>query len=122
MELDLVTERNIELFMRLAELSEQPITPCMSWWQAQFETYLGYQNGRVYISQLFPQMPFNEVLLRQGLSKWQPAHFYGIPQRVFHLRQGMVISCSPPANSLAELWLALHRRQKAFMGGLCTPA
>lgn len=121
MELDLVTERNIQLFMRLAELSARPVAAYMSWSRVQHETYLSYRNGRIHISQLFPYRPFDPQLLHQVLVDWQPAQFFGIPQRLFHLRQGMVIDCSPPANSSAELWLSLHHRQIAFLEVRCIP-
>ncbi|WP_342322900.1 type III secretion system protein SsaM [Kosakonia sp. BYX6] len=116
MEWDLVTQRNIQLFIRLAGLAHHPLAADMQWRQAHYQTHLGYRHGRVSLCQLFPHSPFDKVRLLTLLSDWRPSAFYGIPQRVFQVRKGLAISCSPPPDSSAELWLQLHRRQIALMG------
>lgn len=112
---DLVTQRNIQLFMRLAGLADHPLAADMSWRQAHYQTHLGYHHGRVYLCQLFPHSPFDKDRLFTLLSSWQPSVFYGIPQRLFQLQKGLAISCSPPPDTSAELWLQLHHRQISFM-------
>lgn len=115
MEWDLVTRRNMQLFIRLAGLTACPLATHMQWRQTHYQTHLGYRHGRVSLCQLFPHSPFDKERLLTLLSRWEPASFYGIPQRLFQVRQGLVISCSMPCGTLAELWLQLHRRQIAFM-------
>lgn len=122
MEWDLVTERNIQLFIKLAGLSGCSLAPCMSWRQLHHDTHLNYQNGRIHLSQIFPHSLLDEQLLSKALSDWRIANYHGIPQRLFQLRQGIAISCSPPPGSSAEFWLLLHRRQIAFLESQCIPA
>ena len=119
MEWDLVTKRNMQLFIRLAGLTEYPLAEDMLWRQAHFHTHLGYHNDRVYLCQVFPRSPYDKARLFALLSHWQPSAFYGIPQRLFQLQKGLAISCSPPPGTPAEFWLQLHRRQIAFMGTQC---
>lgn len=120
--IDLVTERNIQKFISLINLPYRPVTPSMYWQDSRrqnYEYYLNYRYSRVHLSQCFTQPQSDNELLRKGISSWTLRYFSGIPQRVFRLRRGIVISCSPPADSGAELWLFLHFRQKAFLESLC---
>ncbi|EAO8182507.1 type III secretion system apparatus protein [Salmonella enterica] len=119
MDWDLITERNIQLFIRLSGLTERPLSPNMFWRQGQYETYLNYQNGRVHLCQILQQTFLDEDLLFKALTNWKPAGFMGIPQRLFLLRDGLAISCSPPTSSSAELWLRLHHRQIKFLESQC---
>ncbi|AJJ62661.1 type III secretion system protein SsaM [Yersinia aldovae] len=121
MTLSLVTERNIQLFMQLAQMPSCRVSTDMYWQTATYETYLNYRRGRMHISQCLPLDSYDSNLLLLALHRWQPARFAGIPQRFFQLRRGLVMSCSPAADSAAELWLLLHRRQQAFLESLCKP-
>ncbi|ECG1029350.1 type III secretion system apparatus protein [Salmonella enterica subsp. salamae] len=119
MDWDLITERNIQLFIQLAGLAERPLTTNMFWRQGQYETYLNYQNGRIHLCQILQQTFLDEDLLFKALTHWKPAVFQGIPQRLFLLRDGLAMSCSPPPSSSAELWLRLHHRQIKFLESQC---
>ncbi|EAY1244435.1 type III secretion system apparatus protein [Salmonella enterica] len=119
MDWDLITERNIQLFIQLAGLAEQPLATNMFWRQGQYETYLNYQNGRIHLCQILQQAFLDEDMLFKALANWQPAVFQGIPQRLFLLRDGLAMSCSPPPSSSAELWLRLHHRQIKFLESQC---
>ncbi|EDX9623331.1 type III secretion system apparatus protein [Salmonella enterica] len=119
MDWDLITERNIQLFIRLSGLAERPLATNMFWRQGQYETYLNYQNGRIHLCQILQQTFLDEDLLFKALTNWKPADFIGIPQRLFLLRDGLAISCSPPPSSSAELWLRLHHRQIRFLESQC---
>ncbi|ASO59796.1 type III secretion system apparatus protein [Salmonella enterica] len=119
MDWDLITERNIQLFIRLSGLAERPLATNMFWRQGQYETYLNYQNGRIHLCQILQQTFLDEDLLFKALTNWKPAEFIGIPQRLFLLRDGLAISCSPPPSSSAELWLRLHHRQIKFLESQC---
>lgn len=119
MDWDLITERNIQLFIRLSGLAERPLATNMFWRQGQYETYLNYQNGRIHLCQILQQTFLDEDLLFKALTNWKPAGFIGIPQRLFLLRDGLAISCSPPPSSSAELWLRLHHRQIKFLESQC---
>lgn len=123
--IDLMTERNLQLFMRLSGLGEIPIASTMHWQQQNQETVLDYRPPRLSISHLrggaLRDREFDIMLLQRALLSWQPARFGGIPQRLYLLRRGIAISCSPPADSSAEFWLMLHRRQKALLEHLCVP-
>ncbi|EAN1747399.1 type III secretion system apparatus protein [Salmonella enterica] len=119
MDWDLITERNIQLFIRLSGLAERPLATNMFWRQGQYETYLNYQNGRIHLCQILQQTFLDEDLLFKALTNWKPADFIGIPQRLFLLRDGLAISCSPPPSSSAELWLRLHHRQIKFLESQC---
>ncbi|EGO1016724.1 SPI-2 type III secretion system apparatus protein SsaM, partial [Salmonella enterica] len=105
MDWDLITERNIQLFIQLAGLAERPLATNMFWRQGQYETYLNYHNGRIHLCQILKQTFLDEELLFKALANWKPAAFQGIPQRLFLLRDGLAMSCSPPLSSSAELWL-----------------
>lgn len=118
-EIDRVTELNILLFMQLAGLPEQAVTAGMYWQGEQFQTWLTLRNGRINISQCMPLEPFDDSMLLPALRRWQPANFSGIPQRIFRLCGGLVISCCPATGSTAEIWLQMHRRQQVFLGALC---
>lgn len=122
MSVDLLTERNIQRFMQLADLEMCPVSAAMQWRNDAFLTSLTYHDGRVHLGQCFLQRWLDEALLREGLLRWHPARFAGIPQRIFHLRCGMAISCCPIAGSTAESWLLLHRRQRYFLETLCKPS
>ncbi|ECD9609237.1 SPI-2 type III secretion system apparatus protein SsaM [Salmonella enterica subsp. salamae] len=119
MDWDLITERNIQLFIQLAGLAERPLATNMFWRQEQYETYLNYQNGRIHLCQILQQTFLDEDLLFKALTNWKPAVFQGIPQRLFLLRDGLAMSCSPPPSSSAELWLRLHHRQIKFLESQC---
>lgn len=119
MDWDLITERNIQLFIQLAGLAERPLATNMFWRQRQYETYLNYQNGRIHLCQILQQTFLDEDLLFKALTNWKPAVFQGIPQRLFLLRDGLAMSCSPPPSSSAELWLRLHHRQIKFLESQC---
>ncbi|EAO9703175.1 SPI-2 type III secretion system apparatus protein SsaM [Salmonella enterica subsp. enterica serovar London] len=119
MDWDLITERNIQLFIQLAGLAERPLATNMFWRQGQYETYLNYQNGRIHLCQILQQTFLDEDLLFKALTNWKPAMFQGIPQRLFLLRDGLAMSCSPPPSSSAELWLRLHHRQIKFLESQC---
>ncbi|EAA9930750.1 TPA: SPI-2 type III secretion system apparatus protein SsaM [Salmonella enterica] len=119
MDWDLITERNIQLFIQLAGLAERPLATNMFWRQGQYETYLNYQNGRIHLCQILQQTFLDEDLLFKALTNWKPAVFLGIPQRLFLLRDGLAMSCSPPPSSSAELWLRLHHRQIKFLESQC---
>lgn len=119
MDWDLITERNIQLFIQLAGLAERPLATNMFWRQGQYETYLNYQNGRIHLCQILQQPFLDEDLLFKALTNWKPAVFQGIPQRLFLLRDGLAMSCSPPPSSSAELWLRLHHRQIKFLESQC---
>ncbi|ECH1456528.1 SPI-2 type III secretion system apparatus protein SsaM [Salmonella enterica subsp. enterica] len=119
MDWDLITERNIQLFIQLAGLAERPLATNMFWRQGQYETYLNYHNGRIHLCQILKQTFLDEELLFKALANWKPAAFQGIPQRLFLLRDGLAMSCSPPLPSSAELWLRLHHRQIKFLESQC---
>ncbi|ECF6028796.1 type III secretion system protein SsaM [Salmonella enterica subsp. salamae serovar Greenside] len=119
MDWDLITERNIQLFIQLAGLAERPLATNMFWRQGQYETYLNYQNGRIHLCQILQQTFLDDDLLFKALTNWKPAVFQGIPQRLFLLRDGLAMSCSPPPSSSAELWLRLHHRQIKFLESQC---
>ncbi|MBA3147674.1 SPI-2 type III secretion system apparatus protein SsaM [Salmonella enterica] len=119
MDWDLITERNIQLFIQLAGLAERPLATNMFWRQGQYETYLNYQNGRIHLCQILQQTFLDEDLLFKALTNWKPAVFQGIPQRLFLLLDGLAMSCSPPPSSSAELWLRLHHRQIKFLESQC---
>ncbi|WP_145558807.1 type III secretion system protein SsaM [Yersinia mollaretii] len=121
MTLDLVTERNIQLFIQLAGMPTCRAATDMCWSCEKYETYLNYRDRRIHLSQCLLQGSFDNNLLLLALNRWQPCDFVGIPQRFFQLRRGLVISCAPTADSSAELWLRLHRRQQAFLELLCKP-
>ncbi|MBH0757104.1 SPI-2 type III secretion system apparatus protein SsaM [Salmonella enterica] len=119
MDWDLISERNIQLFIQLAGLAERPLATNMFWRQGQYETYLNYHNGRIHLCQILKQTFLDEELLFKALANWKPAAFQGIPQRLFLLRDGLAMSCSPPLSSSAELWLRLHHRQIKFLESQC---
>ncbi|OMM58059.1 SPI-2 type III secretion system apparatus protein SsaM [Salmonella enterica] len=119
MDWDLITERNIQLFIQLAGLAERPLATNMFWRQGQYETYLNYHNGRIHLCQILKQTFLDEELLFKALANWKPAAFQGIPQRLFLLRDGLAMSCSPHLSSSAELWLRLHHRQIKFLESQC---
>jgi|SRR5471030_570749 len=121
MTLDLITERNIQLFIQLADLDSCRASADMYWCTSKYETWLNYRGGRMHISQCLPPTPYDNDRLLLALRSWQPARFSGIPQRFFQLRRGLVISATPVADSGAELWLWLHRRQQRFLETLCQP-
>lgn len=83
MDWDLITERNIQLFIQLAGLAERPLATNMFWRQGQYETYLNYHNGRIHLCQILKQTFLDEELLFKALANWKPAAFQGIPQRLF---------------------------------------
>ncbi len=118
MDWDLITERNIQLFIQLAGLAERPLATNMFWRQGQYETYLNYHNGRIHLCQILKQTFLDEELLLKRWLTGNPQRS-GIPQRLFLLRDGLAMSCSPPLSSSAELWLRLHHRQIKFLESQC---
>lgn len=119
MDIDLMMERNLQLFMRLAGLPEINVVPLMCWRISQREIFLEHRSGRLHISYCIPAVCHDDTLLYSGLSSWHPARFAGVPQRLYRLRHGMVISCAAPVGSNAEFWLLLHQKQKGFLEALC---
>ncbi len=75
MDWDLITERNIQLFIQLAGLAERPLATNMFWRQGQYETCLNYHNGRIHLCQILKQTFLDEELLFKALANWKPAAF-----------------------------------------------
>lgn len=119
MTLDRVTELNIQLFMQLVGIPGRQPTSDMYWQSEKYEIWLNYREGRLHISHCLLLEPFDNNLLTLALHLWQPAYFAGIPQRLFQLRRGLVISCSPAVGSAAQLWFRIYQCQQAFLESLC---
>lgn len=118
--LDLNLMRNIQWFMRLAGLEAKPPVALMCWCQGETETTLHYRGERVHLSQYQPVSSFYSAALCRGLRCWHPAGFYGVPQRLFRLRSGLVVSAALPSGSTSELWFQVHRQQQLLLETVCS--
>lgn len=115
MEMDLVATRNLQLFIQMAELPCSAITACMEWQIGPRRIFLEWRNGRLLLTTGVQHRHYHheDLLLLQEC--WQLERFNGVPQRIYLLNMGMMVSCSPPAASGAECWYQLYQQQCALL-------
>ncbi len=119
--LDLITERNIQLFIQLAGLAERPLATNMFWRQGQYETYhLNYHNGRIHLCQILKQNLLRRRPVFKALTHWKKT--CSVPWYsstiILLSRDGLAMSCSPPLPA-CRAWLRLHHRQIKFLESQC---
>ncbi|CNE94155.1 hypothetical protein [Yersinia frederiksenii] len=115
MEMDLVVTRNLQLFIRMAELPCTHIAARMQWQIGAQLVFLEWRNARLLLTCGIQQRHYHhdDLLLLQQC--WQLERFNGVPQRIYLLKLGMMVSCSPPALSGAEFWFQLYQQQRALL-------
>lgn len=115
MEMDLVVTRNLQLFTQMAELPCSTLSSRMEWQIDQRLVFLEWRNARLLLTSgvQYRRYHFEDLLLLQR--SWQLERFNGVPQRIYLLKIGMMVSCSPPASSGAECWFQLYQQQRALL-------
>ncbi|CNI25163.1 type III secretion system protein [Yersinia pekkanenii] len=130
MDMDLVVTRNLQLFIRMAELPCAGITSRMQWQLDQRVVLLEWRASRLLLTcglqhQSSPYQPSqhqpsqhqrytSDDLLRLQQC-WRLEQFNGVPQRIYLLKMGIMVSCSAPELSGAEFWYQLYRQQGALL-------
>ncbi|CFB69774.1 TPA: type III secretion system protein [Yersinia enterocolitica] len=115
MEMDLVVTRNLQLFTQMAELPCSKLSSRMEWQIEQRLVFLEWRNERLLLTSgvQHRRYHFEDLLLLQR--SWQLERFNGVPQRIYLLKMGMMVSCSPPVSSGAECWFQLYQQQCALL-------
>ncbi|CNF61197.1 TPA: type III secretion system protein [Yersinia enterocolitica] len=115
MEMDLVVTRNLQLFTQMAELPCSKLSSRMEWQIEQRLVFLEWRNGRLLLTSGVQHRCYHleDLLLLQR--SWQLERFNGVPQRIYLLKMGMMVSCSPPVSSGAECWFQLYQQQCALL-------
>ncbi|MGE4802541.1 type III secretion system protein [Yersinia hibernica] len=115
MEMDLVVTRNLQLFTQMAELPCSVLTSRMEWQIEQRLVFLEWRNARLLLTCGVQHRHYHhdDLLLLQEC--WQLERFNGVPQRIYLLKMGLMVSCSPPALSGAECWYQLYQQQRALL-------
>lgn len=111
MEMDLVVTRNLQLFTRMAGLSYSSLAPRMQWVIGQRLVFLEWRNERLQLTCGLQHRHYQHEDLLQLQQCWQLERFNGVPQRIYLLQLGIMVSCSPPAFSGAEFWYQLYQQQ-----------
>jgi hypothetical protein len=117
MEMDLVMTRNLQLFIRMAELPCSTITARMQWQLGQQVVFLEWRASKLLLTcglQNAYRRYHSDDLMRLQQS-WRLERFKGVPQRIYLLNMGIMVSCSPPALSDAEFWYQLYQQQRALL-------
>ncbi|EFL91880.1 type III secretion system apparatus protein [Candidatus Regiella insecticola LSR1] len=115
MDMDLVVVRNLQLFFRLAELPYTEVKPSMEWRIGQRAVFIEVHQQRILLTtgRLNPQANLEE--LRTLQQRWRLERFYGIPQRIYLLSIGIMVSCCPHTASGAEFWYQIYKQQYALL-------
>ncbi|MDA5498181.1 type III secretion system protein [Yersinia aleksiciae] len=115
MEMDLVVTRNLQLFTRMAELPCSVITSCMQWQLDQRVVFLEWRASKLLLTCGLQHRRYTTDDLLRLQQCWRLERFNGVPQRIYLLNTGMMVSCSPPPQSGAEFWYLLYRQQCALL-------
>ncbi|CNI63522.1 MULTISPECIES: type III secretion system protein [Yersinia] len=115
MEMDLVVTRNLQLFIRMADLPCTQLSARMQWQIGQQLVFLEWRNARLLLTSGVQHRHYDMDDLLQLQQCWQIERFNGVPQRIYLLKMGMMVSCSPPAASGAEFWYLLYQQQRALL-------
>ncbi|MGL4601828.1 MAG: type III secretion system protein [Plesiomonas sp.] len=127
--MNLVMERNLQHFVHLVGLAEEPISSEMQWKQKTYLLHLAVKCERLTLTTgRYDIANMNNLMILQG--RWRLENFQGIPQRVFMLshpfgvvststttpkREYLMISCTAPYNSSAECWYQLYMQQRLLL-------
>ena len=109
MAMDLVVTRNLQLFIRMAELPCSVITSRMQWQIEKRIIFLEWRASRLLLTCGLQQRHYSHDDLLRLQQCWRLERFNGVPQRIYLLKMGIMVSCSPPALSDAEFWYQLYR-------------
>lgn len=118
MEIHLVVTRNLQMFVRLAELPCESIEPCMEWRIGQRAVFLEVRQQRLLLTTGRLQEYVNTTQLLDLQRRWHLERFQGIPQRVYLLNAGIMVSCCFHLSSKAELWYQVYLQQYALLRSL----
>ncbi|CNC53973.1 type III secretion system protein SsaM [Yersinia frederiksenii] len=115
MEMDLVVTRNLQWFIRMAELPCTQLAARMQWQMGAQLVFLEWHNARLLLTCGVQHRHYHQDDVVQLQKCWQLERFNGVPQRIYLLKMGMMVSCSPPASSDAEFWFQLYQQQRALL-------
>lgn len=104
--MDLQTQRSLEKFLRLAELSAGRVETRMEFSLPPFRLYIEYLQGRVLLT-LARQIDACRRIstLKSLLRRCQPACNQGVPLRAYLLNGAQLLSCAPAPGNDANQWL-----------------
>lgn len=118
MDINLVVTRNLQLFVRLAQLPCESIESCMEWRIGQRAVFLEVRQQRVLLTTGRLQEYANNTQLFDLQKRWRLERFQGIPQRIYLLNAGVMVSCCFDFSSRAELWYQIYLQQYALLRSL----
>ncbi len=116
--MDLVMTRNLQLFVKLAELPCKAVASCMEWRIGQRAVFIEIKQQRLLLTTgRLKAMPSLDEL-RTLQQRWRLERFQGIPQRIYRLGTGIMVSCCPHAAAGAEFWYQLYKQQCVLLRSL----
>ena len=105
--MDLQTERLIEQYLKLANLTVIRIEPRMEFVLPPLHHYIEYVNNRILLSLSSPiDPPRRDEVLPALLRRCVPARTSGVPLRAYVVKNRLVLSCSPAPNTDVRHWLS----------------
>ncbi|MHC8403431.1 hypothetical protein ACYZTX_29390 [Pseudomonas sp. MDT1-17] len=104
--MDLQTQRSLEEFLRLADLSPCRVDARMEFSQPPLRLYIEYLQGRILLSLARQIDPCQRISsLKTLLRRCQPACSRGVPLRAYLLNDYQLLSCAPAPGSDVNQWL-----------------
>ncbi|CAI8756485.1 hypothetical protein [Pseudomonas zeae] len=104
--MDLQTQRSLEEFLRLADLSPCRVDTRMEFSLPPFRLYIEHLQGRVLLSLARQIDPCRRLItLKALLRRCQPGCTQGVPLRAYLLNDQQLLSCAPAQGSDINHWL-----------------
>lgn len=106
--------RNLEYFFSLFHLNDIQITELINiTTNPPCGLRIEVVDDRVILTSWLLEEPDRDLMV--ALSQNQPEKFYGIPQRIFTMKNTLYISGWCPENFDAYQWFKMQQRQKKFL-------
>ncbi|WP_158366871.1 type III secretion system protein [Candidatus Williamhamiltonella defendens] len=118
MNINIVVTRNLQLFVRLAQLPCESIESCMEWRIRQRAVFLEVCQQRVLLTTGRLQEYANNTQLFDLQKRWCLEPFQGILKRIYLLNVDAMVSCCFYFSSIAELWYQIYLQQYALLRSL----
>ncbi|MGL4858759.1 MAG: hypothetical protein ACRC5A_03295 [Enterobacteriaceae bacterium] len=111
--MDLQLTRNLEEFFALTGRGPIMVDDKVECHWKPFGLRMEAFDRRLLMTSWLLEMPV--YFVDAWLSRWDPEAFKGVPQRIFVVKQRLLISCLCPGNSQALDWYNLYQAQLKFL-------
>ncbi|MBE8167440.1 MAG: type III secretion apparatus [Shewanella sp.] len=111
--MDLQSSRNLQELFQLLNRWPVSLEEQMEYHWAPYGLMLEIKNQRLLMTSWLLETQVQDLNL--WLTRWHPQAFLGVPQRLFLIKQKMMISCLCPSNSEGRNWYQMVLLQQQFL-------